>query len=263
MVIGMLMLVITGIIVFFVSSVTLYLSDRFKKRRLLKASIAGFLAVLGLLAGYYLDILGAAQNKPKVEVKTSIKQGELSITVVGDKPSLDKATISFHLPFHITNVERLGSSKSEIYVEGNQIPDYLTNCLEIRIEDIAPKQPIVFNTFLKPSAAPNIGFIDRNVYAVEYVWRYKGETHYATEWRSLNDDSLIDPPYAQLSAIRIVGDQKKGTLWFNIKILRPSKANDRADVVWLKKNDWQPPLMQQADKNTYQAPYEPLPRKQY
>lgn len=215
------------------------LTDKLKDRKFLKAFAVALIAGVGVLAvSYYENVALKEKSNPNINVQTNIAYNILNIKVKNDNPSLDRVVLEFHLPAHITNVEKIhpyADAKSAVFVEGEQTTEYLSNRLEIVIEDAKPNFELSFNVHLKAIPWPKINFIDRDFYCVTKIWKYKGEKQYATEWRLLSKDVPCEIPRARLSSIRMKGDMKEGSMSFNIKPLRKAKPSENnQQIIWIE-----------------------------
>ena len=238
-----------------------YFGDFFEKKKIFKALVIALLTGIGILVGLYWDHQDSIDSRPTISTTTNLKGDIFSVDIISYNFSLNSAVLSFHLPYHVLNLEKLhreADAKSVVYIEGEQDSYFITNRVEIRIEDIIPNKKITFKMNVRKIDS-HVGYVDSDVYYLSYIWSHKGERLYGSEWRSLNNDTKVKPPIAQLSAIRWSNEPgSKFDMRFNFMLLsegaKDLKDGDSADIIWVKDRNYSSEIIEN---------FGPLKRKQY
>lgn len=158
--------------------------------------VAALTAILFLLIDAFSSSLIKSIQKPKIQVISTRKIGEISINIKING-SVERLSVDFPVLGVITNFNDLNSLTDArtmlAKVVGGDSKNDVQNNVQISVTDIKKNAKLQYKIFYTPTLL-NIEIAGTNKYELVYTWQYKAEKIQEEEWRDIEDHSLTSQP---------------------------------------------------------------------
>ena len=183
-----------------------FISSRIENKPKLKFILPTVAALLAFALTITVDEISRNYEKPTIYIKTDKSENNLRLFIKSDKSSVESVSLEYHLLGHITNLMNHNSTTdvlTQAWAIGDPQMPYLTNKFELLLERIVPNKNLQYDiSFNNLNTKSKINFLNDDKYKITYVWNYKGEKYFETEWHQTIDDKLTDNPNGIIGVIR-------------------------------------------------------------